>query len=69
MRSVEIKNEEGWTCNKCKVALEPGKAHITYMKSTISAELLTCPICKEIFVPEDLAMGKMLEVEKMLEEK
>ena len=65
----ELKNEDGLTCVKCHVLLEPRKVHITYMKSTFPAILLACPKCQEIYVPEDLAMGKMLEVEKTLEDK
>lgn len=66
---VEIKNDDGLLCDKCQVLMEPGKVHITYLKSTFPAELLTCPKCGQVYVPEDIALGKMLEVEKTLEEK
>lgn len=66
---LETTNKEGLTCYKCKLPLEPGKIHITYLKSTFPAELLVCPKCGQVFVPEDLAMGRMKEVEKNLEEK
>lgn len=69
MNKVEIKNEEGLMCSKCDVLLEPGKVNITYLKSSFPAELLICPKCGVVYVPEDLALGKMLEVEKTLEEK
>jgi hypothetical protein len=32
-------------------------------------ELPTCPSCGMVLVPEELATGKMLEVEKILEDK
>jgi hypothetical protein len=32
-------------------------------------ELLKCPECSQVFIPEDLAMGKILDVESALEEK
>lgn len=66
---LEIKNIDKLECAKCKVLLEPGKVHITYLKSTFPAELLICPKCGEVYVPEELALGKMQEVEKTLEEK
>jgi len=30
---------------------------------------MKCPVCSMVFIEEDLAMGKMLEVEKGLEDK
>ncbi|MEI8216471.1 MAG: DVU_1557 family redox protein [Eubacteriales bacterium] len=69
MQQPEIKNEDGLICSKCNVLLEPGKVHITYLASTFPAELLKCPICGLVYVPEDLALGKMAEVEKTLEDK
>ncbi|MDD2215000.1 MAG: hypothetical protein PHR60_03875 [Eubacteriales bacterium] len=66
---LEFENKEGLMCSKCRLLLEPGKAHITYLKSTFPVELLTCPKCGEVYVPEDLALGKMQEVEKNLEDK
>ncbi len=66
---IAIKNDEGLICAQCQIPLKPGKAHITYMKSTFPVELLSCPKCHAVYVPEELALGKMLEVEKTLEEK
>lgn len=66
---IEVKNEDGLICTKCNVLLEPGKVNITYLKSSFAAELLVCPECELVYIPEDLAMGKILEVEKTLEEK
>ena len=66
---TEIENEDGLMCNKCKMLLVPRKVHITYLKSTFSAELLTCPKCGEVYISEELALGKMLNIEKTLEDK
>ncbi len=66
---VDLNNTEGLVCAKCQLPLAPGKAHITYMKSTFPVELLCCPHCHAVYVPEELALGKMLAVEKTLEEK
>jgi hypothetical protein len=69
MQNPEIINVDGIMCSKCNILLEPGKVHITYLASTFTAELLKCPVCGLIYVPEDLALGKMAEVEKTLEDK
>ena len=57
------------TCMKCKVKLEKGKAKFLYLDNGFPVELPVCPQCGQAFVPEELVKGKMLEVEKMLEEK
>jgi hypothetical protein len=39
------------------------------MGGTYVVELLKCPRCGLVFIPEDLALGKMAEVEQILEDK
>ena len=58
-----------WWCAKCSVALETGKVSIAYLGSSFPVDLFRCPRCGQVFVPEDLAVGKMSEVEKLLEDK
>lgn len=58
-----------WECFKCRVPMVAGKVTITYMGSEFPVDLLRCPQCGLVFVPQDLAMGKMAEVEKALEDK
>jgi hypothetical protein len=67
--NTEIKNEDGLICSHCNVLLELGKVQITYMKSTFPTELLHCLKCGEVYVSEELAITKMLEVEKTFEDK
>lgn len=62
-------NAEGWICQKCAEPLRPMPVDITYMGSSFRVELPGCPICGQIFIPPELAAGKMLEVEKLLEDK
>ncbi|MDL2259821.1 DNA-binding protein [Deltaproteobacteria bacterium OttesenSCG-928-K17] len=64
----EIK-AEGWLCQKCGKALEPMETEITYVSSSFKIELPGCRDCGFIFIPPELALGKMLEVEKLLEDK
>ena len=56
-------------CAKCGVALETGQVNIAYLGSMFPVDLPRCPRCGLVFIPEDLALGKMAEVEKLLEDK
>lgn len=58
-----------WICAKCGIALQESKVNIAYLDAMLPVDLYKCPECDEIFVPEELALGKMAEVEKMLEDK
>jgi hypothetical protein len=46
-----------------------GKVKASYLGSEFPIELLKCPICGMVYVPESLATGKMLQVEQALEDK
>lgn len=61
--------EPEWMCIKCSLPLELGQVNIGYLEYMFPVDLLRCPRCGQVFIPEDLAMGKMAEVEKILEEK
>ena len=60
---------EEWSCAKCGVPLETGKVNVGYLGSQFPVDLMRCPKCGQAFVPEELAEGKMAEVEKLLEDK
>lgn len=59
----------GWLCRTCGEALQRLPVDITYMGSSFQVELPRCPACGYTFIPPDLAEGKMLEVERILEDK
>jgi hypothetical protein len=56
-------------CVKCKVPLEMGKVGVSYLGNTFPVDLPRCPGCGQVYVREDLALGKMADVEKLLEDK
>lgn len=56
-------------CIKCGIPMEPGKVTVSYMGSSFPVDLLKCKKCGFVLITEDLALGKMLEVEKALEDK
>ena len=58
-----------WTCASCGEKLTVGKVDIDYLNSRFSVELPKCEKCGLVLVPEELALGKMLEVEQTLEDK
>ena len=58
-----------WKCAGCSQPLQATKVDVTYMNSVFNVELMACPQCGVILVPEKLAVGKMLEVEQLLEDK
>ena len=57
------------TCAKCQLELVLGKVTVSYLGNSFPVELMRCPGCGIVYVPEDLAMGKMLQVEQALEDK
>jgi predicted RNA-binding Zn-ribbon protein involved in translation (DUF1610 family) len=66
---IELSTDQGWMCANCGRPLEPGKVSISYLGNTFLMELLKCPNCGMALIPEDLALGKMADVEKTLEDK
>ncbi|BAF58862.1 MAG: hypothetical protein HPY89_07335 [Pelotomaculum sp.] len=58
-----------WQCFRCGLPLVLGKVTVTYMDNKFPVELFKCPGCGLVLVPEEMATGKMAEVEKTLEDK
>ena len=56
-------------CNRCKLELKSAKANFSYLGNTFSAEVPRCPKCGQVFIPEELAKGRIAEVEMDLEDK
>lgn len=66
---VDLSTDQGWSCADCGQPLEPGKVDVSYLGNSFQVELLKCPNCGQVLIPEELALGKMAEVEKALEDK
>jgi Zn-finger nucleic acid-binding protein len=67
--NVNNGKETTWICSKCNKKLELKKVKVRYLEGNFEVELLKCPKCNAVFIDEELAVGKMLEVEKGLEDK
>lgn len=58
-----------WRCHACNRMLEPGHAELQYLGASFSVELPVCPSCGLVLITEELATGRMLEAERLLEDK
>lgn len=60
---------DGWVCADCNIPLKLSKVDVSYLGNSFPVDLLKCPSCGLVLIPEELALGKMAEVEKALEDK
>ncbi|WP_115028377.1 DVU_1557 family redox protein [Acetobacterium bakii] len=56
-------------CLKCNVPLEMDTAYFSYLGFNFNTEVPTCPVCRQMFLSEELVGGKVTEVEMGLEDK
>ena len=56
-------------CNKCGVELENKEIGFKYLGFEFSAEAACCPQCGQTYLSEEIATGKLAEIERMLEDK
>jgi hypothetical protein len=66
---IDLSTNAGWLCDNCGIPLVLGKVDVSYLGNSFPVDLLKCPKCDLVMIPEELALGKMLEVEKGLEDK
>lgn len=64
-----IEERPALICQKCNVPLEGQKTCFSYLGFNFNTELPRCPVCGQIFLSEELAAGKVAEVEMGLEDK
>ena len=56
-------------CHRCEKDLVPRKVNFRYLGHEFYAEVPTCPGCGQVYISEELAKGRMSEVEMQLEDK
>lgn len=66
---MDNSNNQKIICEKCKLPLAGAQTKLMYQGIKFDAELLRCPKCGQAFIPEDLALGKMHELEIEMEDK
>lgn len=64
-----VSGEEQWICARCSAELMRSGVRITYLGNSFSVELHVCPGCGSALVTEDVAMKRMAEAERILEDK
>jgi len=70
MKETNVRPEDlAWRCMACDREMEIGPVTVEYMGHRFTVDLARCPGCGRAMVSEDLAMGKMAEVEQILEDK
>ena len=62
-------DQSQWICGHCMQPLELVSVNVTYLGAGYPVNLYKCPQCGNVLIPEELAVGKMAEVEKILEDK
>ncbi len=60
---------EGFICSKCNKELELENVNLEYLGYRITHPFLTCPTCKIIYIPEEVVLDKIHQVERQLEDK
>jgi predicted RNA-binding Zn-ribbon protein involved in translation (DUF1610 family) len=66
---LKQKEKTCWKCGKCGGELIRGVVKATYLGNEFEVEELKCPTCGLVLITEELALGKMFEVEQSLEDK
>ena len=56
-------------CSRCGVEMEKRSAYFSYLDHSFHTDVLRCPECGQVFIPEELAKGKMAQVEISIEDK
>ncbi|OBQ56843.1 DVU_1557 family redox protein [Halodesulfovibrio spirochaetisodalis] len=71
MNTLQVLHDDfsHWNCSQCNEPLKFTAVELVYLESKFSVELPACPACGYVLIPESLALGKMADVEQLLEDK
>ena len=56
-------------CMKCEKELIPSKVNLDYLGHRITHEFPVCPVCGNLYIPEDIVSEKIQKIESQLEDK
>ena len=56
-------------CQLCQKKMELRKVDFHYLGHTFFTDLLRCPDCGQVYIPEELVRTRIMEVETLLEDK
>ena len=66
---MRTKDENRLICARCNVTLEKTETKFDYLGHKFTHTIPVCPVCGMVYVSEELAGGRIAEVETMLEDK
>ena len=66
---ISLEEAQQWICDACGKPLVMREVVFHYLNNTFHVDLPACPECGLVFINEELAMGKMAEVEGIFEDK
>lgn len=70
MKDANVTAEDlQWRCGACDQSLAVAPVTVSYMGHRFTVALGRCPGCGSVMISEELALGKMAEVEQILEDK
>ncbi|WP_028576088.1 DVU_1557 family redox protein [Desulfomicrobium escambiense] len=69
MSLVFMPEDMDWVCEPCGERLQSGKVELDYLGNAFHVELPVCPKCGAVYIYEELALGRIHEVEQLLEDK
>ena len=61
--------EQGIQCEKCGISLIDKEIEFKYLEVEFTATAPCCPQCGQVFLSEEIVLGKLSEIEQMLEDK
>ncbi|MDX9888150.1 MAG: hypothetical protein RBS51_02675 [Anaerovoracaceae bacterium] len=64
-----MEQNEKVLCECCHIEMVPLEVEFSYLQRAFRHKVLRCPTCGQVYIPEDLAKGRMKEVETLLEDK
>ncbi len=56
-------------CDACQIEMEEMEAQFAYLDKFFRHKVLRCPLCGQVYLPQELVEGRMKDVEKTMEEK
>ena len=56
-------------CDSGQVEMEELEVQFEYLDKFFRHRVLRCPVCGQVFLPQELVEGRMKDVEKSMEEK
>jgi YgiT-type zinc finger domain-containing protein len=62
-------DEKKLICFSCKLELVMKKTNFTYLGHSFFTDIPRCPGCGMVYISEDLARGRISDVEMQLEDK